>query len=177
MAVCIQFNASTLKVAYNTATNKIILGNCTVSPCEQCTYYTGENECTACFDADKTPLYMIATVAGVFDCDTQQLSACNGVYCLTKDDTDGDCIWDGSGPRGVGGFQLAYIPAEPAAGWGSALRLLNTDLDEFYFNDEPVGECEISFTNDLALGDCGNNLYGALIKGYDGTITITDLCV
>lgn len=157
MGIEVQFNSSTLKASYNTSTDKIQVTEFACSTA----LYTNERDCLTCFDAGETPLQVMATVTGLFNCN-DTLSSFNGEHCLTKFDPvnppDANCQWT----KGLGGDILIGYSGDLFD-----IQIFDTSLKEEWFRATPAGNCQLQFVNDYVKGDCGGD-----VVGYGGTIRI-----
>lgn len=156
-----QFNPSTLKVAFNEATKKVI----TLPGC-QCVDPGG----LACNNLWRFQDWLGFKPMGIFDCDTDILiSVCGAIHCLWVGDP-------GSWALTVDGYTMVVNVANFGAGATFTVWIGKGGDYYFYTTGEACAPLPVTVNNDFAVGDCGDPIFGGDKKGYDGTVRIISPC-
>jgi len=140
------------------------------------------DDCSGCFDADETPLYMTVVFSGVTACpDSGSIgghtlvcrqafaSALNGTHKLTQDGTD-PCLWTTT--VAVDSCATVRIFLACTSGTWDMYVDVSPQANTVYYD----AACTASASsNDIAVGDCGGfGAWAAYAMCYGGSATIAE---
>ncbi len=163
MAVCIQYNPSTLAVSYSDGDSKIITSNCCPWGTPGCDWV--DQCCNASFKSYQLQL----SFSGIRNCSDDALNPTyNTTWCPTHSLIPASCLW----------YDRVIDPFSSVDLSGSTTVTLKDDnLSEIYFSSVGTGACEKGKHNSsIVQGDCGGAIGAYTIAGYGGTVKITDRC-